>query len=92
MTYVISDGNARETTNDWDEVIRIAESWYEYIAEKPDYYWQGEEDIPDNPEYEAEEGDTETLNMQIRAYESLLARLQEIHNSYNLTVEIGERA
>lgn len=93
MTYIISDGNASEKTNDWDEVIRITESWYEYIAEKPDYYWQGKEaEIPDNPDYEADEGDIDALNMQIQAYEGKLADLQEIHNYYNLTVRIEEVA
>jgi hypothetical protein len=91
--YIISDGNARETTDDWDEVIRITESWYEYIADTPEAYWTGDpEDIPENPEYDAEERDVETLNMQIRAYENLLANIQDEHNSYNLTVEVEEVA
>lgn len=90
--YIISDGNARETTNDWDEAIRIAESWYEYISDAPDQYWESDEEVPDNPEYDAPDGDIEELNWQIRRFEEKLARMQDIHNSYNLTVEIEEVA
>lgn len=91
--YVICDGNAIEQTNDWDEVIRICETWYEYIAEYPEGYWEGNpEEIPDNPEYDAPDGNIEALNRQIRVFEEKMSRLENRHNDYNLTVIIEEVA
>ena len=91
VMYIISDGNARERTDDWDEVIRITESWYEYISEYPEGYWEGNpEEIPDNPEYDVSYGDIDDLNFKIGEFEEKMARLQHIHNSYNLTVSIEE--
>lgn len=93
VNYVISDGNAIEQTEDWDYVIRICEVWYEYIAEYPEGYWEGNPDeIPDNPEYDVPEGDIEELNRQIGEFEAKMSRLENRHNDYNLTVRIEEVA
>lgn len=90
--YIISDGNAIEKTDDWEEVIRIAETWYEYISDHPESYWEGNpDDIPENPDYsDIPEGDVEELVWQIGVFEEKLARLQNIHNSYNLRIEEEE--
>jgi hypothetical protein len=74
MKWVISDGNALETYEDWDLLLRTAEEWYLYLLEESAIdddgmdiavYARNFEDIP--------EGDIESLNNAIRFWEERIA-------------------
>jgi len=75
----ISDGNTTEIYEDWGELISAAENWYNYMLEDgtPEviyymaYYFS---EIP--------EGDVETLNSAIRAWEEKIAHAAGFKDFY----------
>jgi hypothetical protein len=93
--YIISDGNAYETYPNWQELISAAETWYDYISNDPETYWQGNPDeIPDNPNYgNTVDGDLEALNNAIGAHEEELyiaENRDKGRNNYNLLARVDD--
>lgn len=66
----ISEGNATEIYEDWIELCGVAEEWYSYIEENE---WPEHLVFPKMYFGDIPEGDIETLNRFIRAWEEKIA-------------------
>jgi hypothetical protein len=69
MTYILSDGNASEKYEDWEELCLAAENWYDYM----DTNGLGFE-FPRIDLVYIKEGDIDELNSSIRAWEEKIAQ------------------
>ena len=79
----ISDGNATEIYEDWDDVCYAAEQWYYYLPEE--IFPCGrmkDEDIPSVDFSEIPESHVETLNEAIRAWEEKIAHAAGFKDFY----------
>lgn len=68
--WKISDGNAIEIYEDWIELCGVAGEWYSYIEENE---WPENVEFPEAYFGDVKEGDIETLNRFIRAWEEKIA-------------------
>lgn len=83
--YIISDGNATEETENWSDIIEIAENWYSYLRDQSDFQgdvWGYYSGIP--------EGNVDELNAAISVFENDLAEEMGInvfhgHGNYSVS-------
>jgi len=72
--WTISDGNALETYEDWDLLLRSAEEWYLYLSEESAITDDGIDiAISDRDFSDISEGNIESLNNAIRFWEEKIA-------------------
>ena len=69
--WIISDGNAAEEYDNWNEILYAAEGWYLYLPERFDGVADAvlARDFDNIPE-----GDTEAFNSAIRSWEERIAQ------------------
>lgn len=73
--WVISDGNAVETYDDWDELINTIKEWYYYLLEETAIEDEEFADAILSRDFEnIPEGGIEALNSAIRAWEERIAQ------------------
>jgi hypothetical protein len=85
--YTVSDGNATEKYDDWDDTVSAVESWYDYMDDDDHYKFEGGRP-PFNPR-RLEPGDVDSLNEAIREWENEIAEsldYESFHGHGNYSV------
>ena len=72
LTWRISDGNASEETDNWDQVIDYVTNWYNHLVDDERLT---PETLPGCPDeiYDLPEGDTDLMNEYISKWEDMIA-------------------
>lgn len=70
MTYIISDGNARETASTLDAAIGIVEDWYDFMGDDERYE---DVEVPTFPALASEINSVSELNAAIGEWERAIA-------------------